>query len=851
MLEKLKEYSLSPRKIWVSSPGGSGKTSLVRAFLASDPRPLVWYNVDGEDQDPANLFLYLSRTVADSESADNPLPPFSSEYLPNLVVFCRNFFREFFARFPQGCALVFDDFQEGPGESFFGSVLLAAMAELPENSTLFVLSREEPYPSLARARLNRSLAYMGWEDLQFSTEETQQFLARAQEKTFLPLDTEQAYSMTHGWLAGLLLFLEHPADVPLPQHFFFGQNNLLFDYFTGEVFVRLPAETQAFLLGCGLLPTINVNIATQLTGRQDAADILSELVRGNRFTFRISSTPEIYRFHPLFRHFLQARAVQDLSEQQLKELRGKAAKLLIKDGQFDPAADLLIADVAWPDLIELIKMQADTLMQQERTQTLLHWLDALDEPLRRKDPWLCYWRGYCLLAEKPELARDELTLAFNLFEQQGNAVGSMLSWSTVIHAIVVGWNDFSEFTQWNERFYQLRERYPEYPSLEIEALMVQGICKSLTWIQPDHPDLPMWAARLKQLVTISSNSNFRLLAGANLAMYHIVAGDLATARSLIELLNSELSSWDATPVKKLAWFSVKSILEWVLVDRKGSLETLAASRAIIEASGVHALDLRIYGQVITLGLTTNDLDLARELLAEVSATPITTSLDRSFSCYLQADLCLLTGDVAKAISLAEMAIDAAQKGGSIIAMSFSLAFMALALHQDGQVERASEILEQGMACSGKTNYFGSMFHLLAAYFSLEKGEIEKAHHQLREGLSIAAKQGYLNFHPWRNDIMARLCREAIEAGIEIKYVKHLAERRNLDLNQPSLLDLTPKEIEIFTWIRDGKTNGEIAQILKISERTVKFHLSNILKKLGAKSRTQAVSIGLEHGIFDE
>ncbi len=851
LLGKLATVAAAPRKIWISSPGGSGKTSLVRAFLASDPRPLIWYQVDSEDQDPANLFFYLSHTVDEGEVGEQPLPTFSPEYLQNLIVFCRNYFRAYFSRFPRGCNLVFDDFQEGPGESFFGPVLLALMAELPENSTLFILSREEPYPSLARERMNRSLAYFGWDELRLSAEETQHFLNWSREKKPLQQETSKAYDLTQGWVAGLLLFMENPVDVPLPQQFSSDRTGLLFDYFTGEIFARLPVETQTFLLACGLLPTINVSIVAELTGRQDAVEILRELVRGNRFTFRISSSPEVFRFHPLFRHFLQVRAVQDLSVQQLKELQERTAQLLIADGQFEPAAELLIAAMAWPGLNELITVHAETLLRQFRTQTLLHWLDALPEEQRRAEPCLCYWRGCCLFAEQPEVSKQELAQAYELFEQRGDAAGSMRSWSMAVNALMVGWNDFDELDIWIERFYQLRERYPEFPSPEIEALMVQSICKSLTWQQPSRPDLPDWAARLYQLVMASNDNTFRLFAGSNLVFYHMVGGNLATARSMVEFLNQYLQSTDVTPLHKLIWLSVRAVVELTLVEREQCLQSIAEGRAIIEESGVHVYDLRLYGQAITLGLTLNDAKLVNSLMAEVSSMPISAALDRSFLSYLQADFSLLNGNVAESIALSELAVSAAKKGGSKITMAFSLAVKALALHQDGQVERTSEVLEQGLKYSRGMNYFSSLFYLLAAYVALENANREEGLDLLREGFGRAAQQGYLNFHPWRDEIMVQLCREAIAADIEVKYVKHLANYRHLDISPSLTPSLTPKEIEIFTWIRDGKTNGEIAQILKISERTVKFHLSNILKKLGAKSRTQAVSIGLEHGIFDE
>ncbi|MFL6201179.1 MAG: response regulator [Thermoanaerobaculia bacterium] len=60
--------------------------------------------------------------------------------------------------------------------------------------------------------------------------------------------------------------------------------------------------------------------------------------------------------------------------------------------------------------------------------------------------------------------------------------------------------------------------------------------------------------------------------------------------------------------------------------------------------------------------------------------------------------------------------------------------------------------------------------------------------------------------------------------------------------------LTAREKEVLELVSAGLANGEIAGRLFISERTVKFHVSSILAKLGAKNRTQAVRVARERGL---
>ncbi len=64
-------------------------------------------------------------------------------------------------------------------------------------------------------------------------------------------------------------------------------------------------------------------------------------------------------------------------------------------------------------------------------------------------------------------------------------------------------------------------------------------------------------------------------------------------------------------------------------------------------------------------------------------------------------------------------------------------------------------------------------------------------------------------------------------------------------------DLTDREREILTLMTRGMNNQSIAGELFISASTVKFHVSNVLMKLGAATRTEAVAIALQNGLVVE
>jgi NarL family two-component system response regulator LiaR len=85
-----------------------------------------------------------------------------------------------------------------------------------------------------------------------------------------------------------------------------------------------------------------------------------------------------------------------------------------------------------------------------------------------------------------------------------------------------------------------------------------------------------------------------------------------------------------------------------------------------------------------------------------------------------------------------------------------------------------------------------------------------------------------------------LAPEAAEALIH-------ATRQKPDLGS----DLTEREREVLLLLVHGKSNSEISAQLSISLATVKYHLTNIYTKLGAKSRVEAVTLALEHHLVSK
>ncbi len=78
--------------------------------------------------------------------------------------------------------------------------------------------------------------------------------------------------------------------------------------------------------------------------------------------------------------------------------------------------------------------------------------------------------------------------------------------------------------------------------------------------------------------------------------------------------------------------------------------------------------------------------------------------------------------------------------------------------------------------------------------------------------------------------------------------KALAEAAKQPLQLGS--DLTGRELEVLSLIVDGKSNGEIAEVLSVSLSTARFHVSTILSKLGATNRAEAAALAVKHNLVN-
>ncbi|MGA1796146.1 MAG: BTAD domain-containing putative transcriptional regulator [bacterium] len=790
--------------IWVTSPAGSGKTTLIASYIAERKVPCVWYKVDPGDADIASFFYYMRIAVRmASPRRKGDLPLFTPEYLPGVSIFTRRFFEGIYSRLEGPWIMVFDDYQCVPEQSAFHEVIHTGLRMMEDDVTAILMSREDTPPSLVSLQAHNAMQVLDWNDLRFSLEESRAVVERYV-KAEIPHETaEHAHKVTQGWIAGLILMAQR-MNLEARNHDTHGISTPteIFDYFAGEVFKGIDTRTQDFLLETAFLPAMTPRNAENLSGVSNAGHILSVLNRKNCFTERLYHPHLMYRYHPLFRDFLLARARGRFSQDAVLSLQHRAAEILENEGQVEDAIEMYCMSGEWERLSRLILRQAPFLVSAGRHRTLEGWLKWLPGEILRSSPWLLFWLGVCRVPYDVHEGRKCLEDAHALFGDEGDSAGLFLCTSYLIDTFLIERGNIVSIEKWSKEMERLTALYPAFPSREIDAHVTLSMTSALIFYQPMHPSLPAWEERADLLIRSDTDLTQRMVMGSWLILHHLRSAEYAKAGVIIDLLRPLGRASEHSPMASILWWGCRACYLWLTGRCEECQESVETGLDIANKSGVHIFDCAILEFGAYSALSAGDYPRARSYLERTAAVLNKNMLyDVSQYHFLMAWEALLRGRLAPATEHAEKAVTTADWIGEPFIRAISYSGLAQVLLERGSRQKASEHIEESLRISREIHCYPNEFKclLVKAYCAFTNGDEGEGIEYLRAGMSMGREKelGMMDFlHP---PIMAEVCSRALEHGIEKEYVQWLIRTLRLKPRDPAhTCEHWPWPVKIFT-----------------------------------------------------
>jgi ATP/maltotriose-dependent transcriptional regulator MalT/DNA-binding SARP family transcriptional activator len=795
--------------LWITGPPGCGKTALVSSYIQSRGLPCLWYKVDEADTDLSSFFYYLGLAAARASPRKRKrLPLLTPERMPGVTVFSQRYFEDLSSVVPVPSLLVLDDCHRLPEDSAFFDILRHGIERLAPGIGTVLISRSDPHPSFARHRANRLLTTLGWEDLRLTQEETAGIVQLQRNEGASAELVRDLFERTDGWAAGVVLLLTGTdrGNVTPPT---IGRqvSGEIIDYFGSEVFQRLDAERQDFLLRTAVLPRMTASMAEQLTGVERASQILSEMSRLNQFTKRYSQQDPVYEYHDLFREFLLQQATTSYSRQQLDEIRRAAAALLEKAGCVEDAAVLCRQTGDWEALSRLILSRASSLVSQGRNQTVLEWLGTLPDDVLAENPWLRYWQGVCLLPFSPAESRALFAQTLQKFDVRRDATGVFRSWAGAVESIITAADDYAPLDQWIGLLPALLETYGGLPSDETGDEVTCWMARALSHRQYPRDEVTSWTTRAIALAQTTTDQRLKFLLTLVILVSFQITKDTREAGRLFGALREALKSPDATPLMRLSVDTLEAVCLELEARHEQCLQVATAGLAFAADTGVHLLDsfLQAYGAGAALKL--GDVETANGLLNRMAAglggmKPLPLGLYHG----IIGSEALVRGDLSRAASHAQEALRLWQECGFTTHLPGALALAArvhLALHEDDQAFR---LLAEAQRIGGEIeqSYGVWISDLNEAYFHLQRDDDPAAMVALQKGLRLGREVGLFGELFLATEMLQEVSAKALQEGIEVEYVREVI-RRNRLVPDPSNPDLEqwPWPVKVYTLGRFG------------------------------------------------
>lgn len=858
LLARLEQQRAKPL-VMLEAPPGFGKTTLLtqwRDRLAGQnpPAPVAWLSLDEDDRE---LHRFLAYLVLALERAGVPLAslaPLAQSHA--LDANPQHTLAIIVGALAQGAGrvtLILDDYHRASSAAVDAVVLM--LIERASHWLQFVLaSRGRPRLAAAALQARGLLHSIEASDLVLSSEETSAIICSAATDAGAaqPALAALVHQRTEGWavavqLAKLWLARDSAALSGLEQ--LSGHTDEIAQYLTEQVFEALPLGCREFLVETSLLERFSAELADQVRGRRDSAEHLHFLAPYRALLVPLDAQRRWFRYHLLLADFLRAR----LDPARARELHRAAAHQLGRESDWLLA--VRHAQRAGDQVLAVSLVQAaggwELVLRKgiAHTQSLLNEFNELQ---RRSEPALLLMQAYL----NAKLGNEALALEMLRLAEAGLPAAPQLRPDyQVIEVMICGYFD---------RPHQAALADTALPEelgiLGRACLLNERAIAALAYARLPDAVRHAQAARVQmQLAHCPLGEAYVLL---NQAQAEALAGNVRIARSQVDtaLVLAEANFGTESSLKSMvgcyraqhlywsgewneAWPWAMAALE-PLHQTDGWLEVCATSAEILWRSA-----LRLDGLAAALRQLDQSAQEARHRQLP--------RLGRLVQAW-RVDLLVQSNHLAQAQQEARAAglsdwtppRNVADNWREYEAVSLALARLAAA---QGAGEAAAASLRRAAQAMEGAGLRLCAWRLEGLAWALGR----------RDGDSPQALEGFLR---WMQSVWAQnLSGLLLEIGAALlprlqqldpegRYgawpgLQALVTRlRGWQAHPPRHQSpLSAKEEQVLALVAAGQGNKTVANVLDVSENTVKFHLKQIFLKLGVSTRAAAIAVALQNG----
>ncbi|MCE0760780.1 LuxR C-terminal-related transcriptional regulator [Marinobacter sp. G11] len=881
-LGSLAQSILKYAVISVQAPAGYGKTTLIGQWVdeyRGGDKLVAWLSLSEEDNSERQFLSYLIASLSiakpnfcsEAVRAINSEPPLSIETVEAI-------FLSELAASREEILLTLDDYHCITNPEIH-ELMSRLIQNRPDNLHIIIATRSEVPLRLSRLKLENQLLSLDVSDLRMDFSELETFLGEVVELNLPKNVARLLYEVSEGWVAGVQMAALSPRLRREPTKFLnelaSGSRDLR-NYLDEVLIELLPSELEEALVRCSIFERFNASLCEVVAGVNDGSAFLEELSRLNLFIFSLDDDNQWFRFHRLFSDFLQERLDQ-LGAKEVRALHSLACNWFVAHELWAEAVSHALALGNSGLAKTFIERCASEMLEQSRTGTLVNWGKQIPEHELSKniDLRLAIVRAQMLMMELPpihgllqEIESDlQNSDDVDLMERKEDLRTQLKTTSSLLALLEDRLEDaraaaepLMKAPRALNRFeyevvfnvlgyiYLHQMRFDELVELQQQAARMtknlhfgEGYRKGfegLSWF---------WRGRLERARAVLEESlaiSEKIAGRRSMASVTAIASlaEICYERNEIEeaeelLASAMTGSLDAcllitaqtiySLLARISKLRGEKSESWILLDK---LEKIAMKRGWVRVEG------HCYVERIQSDIWDGDGVSAAKELKRFEQYLDTVNLDAIAKGILYDDWLIskariehlsqpsknFTGELHKRIAVLD------GQGALYRSAKFRM-LVALGEWRAGQTKKAKEslipALELGQS-QGMCRTFAD---------ELQGGQC------LLKNIASSLETDEMRLRPYIEYLINSMEPAPKLLGIADKDLESDPSRADVsDLELLNASEVTGREREILELIGEGLFNKEVANLLGISEGTVKWHLKNLYSKLGVSSRTQAL-----------
>ena len=321
------------RAVVLAADAGYGKTTLLWQWEREVSFPCFWYKLDRNDRDWTFHISYLIEAVAKRYKGFGRRAHSMLEQMgggSSRAGVTAYLLAEMHQQLTEPCTFIVDDWQYVNAATEVRGLWNQILRDAPPTCRFVFASRVKPKLQFARFKTHGGYAELRTDAFRFTEFEIGALFRDIYGNPLDPNELTELERRTEGWAASLQLVevaLREMSSSEARREFIESitatSDSDLFEFLAEEVLDQQPDETRNFLLSTSILQQITPEVAERLAGVHDGRRELIGLEHRGLFTSRLDDVR--YRYHNLFREFLERRLITDRTEAEVMGLHIHAA----------------------------------------------------------------------------------------------------------------------------------------------------------------------------------------------------------------------------------------------------------------------------------------------------------------------------------------------------------------------------------------------------------------------------------------------------------------------------------------------------------------------------------------------